>query len=271
MAVWAFVLSLTPPLVWLVWISLSSAFGSGQDPSAAIGPLVGLASFLGIFYFIGPVAGIALGFAARRDQAVNQASRNLALAAVVIGFATLGLYLVVVLVILYAIATCASACAIPASASSMVPCATLTARRGGRPGTWRDAFAHHPRLPVFDPDVYRVAGLRLCVGCFTAGPVFLLAFVAARLWSVPAAVAWPAGLLLGLAQLLSTLGWTTTKARKIAVKAALGVGAALLLNQVLAAPWPQPVKSFVVAAGGLLALSSTWPRAERMQRLASAG
>lgn len=79
---------------------------------------------------------------------------------------------------------------------------------------------------------------------FRAGPAFLLAFAVAWLWPVSAAVTWPVGLLMGSAQLRSTFGWTTTKARKAAVKAAFGVGVALPLSTIFKAPWPESLKSY---------------------------
>lgn len=274
MAVWALVLALSPLLALLLGAFLEPVYAGG-DPDAGEPELPALAIVLGIvgsiLTFGGPIAGIAFGAAARRDPTADQASRNLALAAIIIGAATLGLYLVMAILLIILVAMCAAACASCGnSASIAAPCATLAARPADRrPRTWREALAHHPDLPVFGADVYRVAGLRLCVGCFTATPAFLLALAAAWLWPLPAAVAVPLGALLASAQALSAAGWTTTKARKAAVKASFGAGAGLLLHALLAAPWPEQAKSFALAAAGLLALASTWPRARRMERLAA--
>lgn len=271
MATWAFVLSLSP----IAWFALGSLIGS-VDPGG--GPLYVLGSLGSILAIGGPIAAIALGLAARRDPTISQGSRNLALAAVIIGAVTLGLYVLAVLLVILFIAACAAACgnscAVPAAVAG-APCASLATSpapspRKGRMRRLADAWAHHPDLPAFHADVFRVAGVRLCVGCFVAGPAFLAAFAATWMWPAPAAVVWGAGLPLAALQGLSAAGWTTTRARKVAVKAAFGVGAALVLRAILDAPWPEEVRSVVLAGAGLLALASTRPRLRRIARIEAA-
>jgi hypothetical protein len=271
MATWAFVLSLSP----FAWFLLGAVLEGVASSSA--GPLYALGALGSVLALGGPIAAIALGLAARRDPTISQGSRNLALAAIIIGAVTLGLYVVMILLVILFIAACAAACgnacATPAAALAGAPCAGLaTAKAPGagrltRRQRWADALAHHPDLPALRADVFRVAGLRLCVGCFTAGPVFLAVLAATWAWPVPAAVAGAAGLPLASLQGLSAAGWTTTKARKVAVKAAFGAGAALLAFAILEAPWPDPVRAAVLAAAGSLALASTRPRLARIARL----
>lgn len=269
MATWAFVLALSP----FVWFLLGAVLEGVASSSA--GPLYALSALGSVLALGGPIAAIALGLAARRDPTTSQGSRNLALAAIIIGAVTLGLYVVMILLVILFIAACAAACggcATPAAAVAGAPCATLATAKAPAAGRtrrqrWTDALAHHPDLPALRADVFRVAGLRLCAGCFTAGPVFLAVLAATWAWPVPAAVAWGAGLPLAGLQGLSAAGWTTTKARKVAVKAAFGAGAALLVSAIVEAPWPDEVRAATVAAAGLLALASTRPRLRRIARL----
>ncbi|MHB1261565.1 MAG: FmdB family zinc ribbon protein [Thermoplasmatota archaeon] len=276
MATWAFVFALTPVASFIVGSVINGVAFSETEPN---GPLLVFGSLASILAIAGPIAAIALGLAARRDPTVSQGSRNLALAAVIIGAVTLGLYVVAALLVILFIAACAAACgnscAVPAAVAG-APCASLTATestsraRAGRARRWADALAHHPDLPALRADVFRVAGVRLCVGCFTAGPVFLATLAATWMWPVPAALAWGAGLPLAALQCLSAAGWTATRASKVAVKASFGAGAALVLRGILDAPWPDEVRSVALAGAGLLAIASTRPRLRRIARLQAA-
>jgi hypothetical protein len=272
MAVWAFVLSLTPAAAFALGVlaqlstgGVDEGFGSGTPPAIAV--LEGVLSLLSL---AGPIAGIGMGVAVRRDPTADQGSRTLALAAIVIGATILGLYVLSLVLFVLVVLACASACASCGSANAVAaaPCATLATRPGARrpPMGWRQALAHHPDHPALDADVYRVGGLRLCVGCFTAGPALAAAFAAAWLWPVPSA-AWALGLALAPLQGLSALGWTTTRARKVLVKLGFGAGSGFLLAALYAAPWPELAKSAALAVGGLLVLASAQPRLRRMERL----
>lgn len=152
-----------------------------------------------------------------------------------------------------------------ASAAAMGPAIVLAEASSGR-------FAHHPDVPAFQADVYRVAGARLCVGCFTTYPLFL----AASTWLALVGLAgpWWLGLAVGLplaaTQAASAAGWTGRKAVKVAVKACLGLGLALAVHGILQAPWPHLLQA--VALGALLGLGalSAVPRRRRIARVLAA-
>lgn len=135
-------------------------------------------------------------------------------------------------------------------------------------GFHAQSLAHHPDEPRYDADVYRVAGLRLCVGCFTTHPVFVLA--SALLLLAP--LAWATSLALGIAlasmQLVSSAGLARWRALKATVKACLGAGLALLVHGTLASPYAAGAKWAVLLAALALALASTLPRSWRMRRAA---
>jgi hypothetical protein len=277
LAAWALACAIAPVAAYFLSavVAIASFSPDGSGPPEVFGGV--LSALLGVVGIAGPVAAIALGIAARRDPRTTQGGRTMALVALI----TLGLYVLFLLFILIAIATCAAACGSAssshngcvslASSPGLAPCAVglVTAPAQARP-RWRDALAHHPDLPSLRADVFRVAGARLCVGCFTAYPVFAATFLAAWLWPVPAAVAWPAGLGLAALQAISTAGWTRWRWLKVAVKAGLGAGAALLAHAILAASWAPLLKSLAVAAGGLVALASAQPRLARIARLQAA-
>lgn len=148
-----------------------------------------------------------------------------------------------------------------ATAAAMGPTLVLAEASAGR-------FAHHPDLPAFEQDTYRIAGARFCIGCFTTYPLFL----AASTWLALGGLGgpWWLGLAVGLplaaTQAASAAGWTTRKALKIAVKACLGLGLALAVHAILQAPWPHLLQA--VALGALLGLGalSALPRRRRIAR-----
>jgi hypothetical protein len=279
LAVWALVCALAPVATYLFSFALEASFArSSGEPNPF---LLGFGGFLGLVGLAGPIAAIVLGITARRSPGATQKTRGMALAAIIVGSVILGLYVLMALFILLLVAVCASACSNSSSSHSdcvalaagrgLSPCAVglVTARGAARP-PWRDALAHHPDLPALRADVFRVAGLRLCAGCFTVYPAFAAALLATWLWPVPAAVAWTAGAALAATQVVSAAGWTRWRWLKVAVKACLGVGAALLLRAILAAPWEPWARSLAVTAGGLLALASAQPRRKRIARLQAA-
>ncbi|HET6404031.1 MAG TPA: hypothetical protein VFH78_05240 [Candidatus Thermoplasmatota archaeon] len=130
----------------------------------------------------------------------------------------------------------------------------------------RDRFAHHPDTPAFAADVYLVRGLRLCVGCFTTYPVFLLASALLVAFTPPSGLALLAGVALAGLQGLSSAGLARTRALKATVKTALGLGLALVVSGIHSAAWPPAAK--VAALLGVLALAwlSALPRARRMRK-----
>jgi hypothetical protein len=129
-------------------------------------------------------------------------------------------------------------------------------------------LAHHPDLPAFRADVVRMAGVRVCVGCLTLAPGFLLASAAFAF--NPELVPWDLALLLGaglaLVQVVSALGWTRWRWAKVAVKSCLAVGMALAFHGILASPWPPAVQIGALAVLLGLALASTLPRRRRIAR-----
>ncbi|MGB0653247.1 MAG: hypothetical protein ACPGQL_08605 [Thermoplasmatota archaeon] len=127
-------------------------------------------------------------------------------------------------------------------------------------------MAHHPRTPTFEQDTYWLGGWRFCIGCWTTYPVFL----AAVAWLIfhPLPAPWwqglAAGSALAAAQAVSSAGWARRRWVKVAVKAALGLGLALAVTSVLAAPVAAWGQSLLLL--GLLGLAgaSAIPRARRM-------
>ena len=130
------------------------------------------------------------------------------------------------------------------------------------------AFAHHPDAPGFEHDVYRVGAWRLCVGCFTTYPVFLLV-VAALLPFAPVPGPWWAwaggGLLAALGQTVSSAGLAKRRWMKATVKTLLGAGLAAFLHGVLASPLPRPLQAGLLLAALAGAWASAIPRARRMR------
>ena len=130
-------------------------------------------------------------------------------------------------------------------------------------------FAHHPDAPAFRADVYRVRGVRLCIGCFTTYPAFLRG--SAALVALPGA--WWAllggGVALAALQGISSAGLARWKAVKVAVKLGLGLGLALLVAGTLRAPLAPLPKLGLLLGAMALAAASTIPRARRMRRAAA--
>lgn len=136
---------------------------------------------------------------------------------------------------------------------------------------WSNAFSHHPSGPKFDADVYKIANLRLCVGCFTAYPSFLLALMVLPL----APVTWQTWMILGplaaSAQILSSLGLAHHRWMKATIKCLLGGGLGAIAVGTVASPWPLASKwgfLFLVVCG---AFASTIPRMRRLQAYALMG
>lgn len=127
-------------------------------------------------------------------------------------------------------------------------------------------LAHHPDAPEYEADVYRVRGARLCVGCFTTYPVFVVAAFALSFASMPWTALLAAGGALALAQLVSSAGRARTRGVKAAVKTSLGLGLAALVWGVHGAPWPVAWKLGALLVLLAAAFASAIPRARRMRR-----
>ncbi len=129
-------------------------------------------------------------------------------------------------------------------------------------------LAHHPPGPAYEQDTYNLRGLRLCIGCFTTYPLFLVAST----WLIlaPPEGTWSAWLAGGLAlaslQVVSSLGWARRRWQKVAVKSSLGVGLAAAVHGVLASPWPAVGQQAALLGMLGLAGASAVPRALRMRR-----
>lgn len=277
MAPWALALSLCgllgAPLIFLV-----AAFDGGGDAfeeeDAALPPwfmlIFGLSQILTLG---GPIAGVALGVAVRGDPRAAQSSRNLALAAVVIGGVFLGLHVLSMILMVIIIVACLAACGqfanTTVAAVGGAPCGTLAL--GAWPGRLRqgEALAHHPELPEFREDVYHVGGHRFCVGCFTAYPLFAIVLAWAFFAQVPMAWAAIAGAPLVAVQAISMLGLTATRASKAVVKACAGGGAALATHAILASGWPELVQSLLLVGGAAMIVWSSRPRLARIRAIAN--
>lgn len=128
-------------------------------------------------------------------------------------------------------------------------------------------LAHHPRCYPYRNDVYRLGRLELCMGCFTAYPI-AIALVSLLLYFHPGPWwAWgAAGILAGSLQSLAIVGWTRSRARKFAVKTALGAGLAGTVYALVVAPWALWLQLSVF--GGLVALAGVamLPRGLQMKK-----
>lgn len=129
----------------------------------------------------------------------------------------------------------------------------------------RLTLSHHPTCLLFAAHTYRVGRVRLCVGCFTAYPIAILTSLAVIGLHPP--VAWPwilgLGITLGLVQVVSFAGLARTKAAKVAVKAALGLGIGLTVAGTFLAPWNWGARWALLlgfAAAGTVGLLPTVPR-----------
>ncbi len=159
----------------------------------------------------------------------------------------------------------------PASAGGLVSVgAGLAGALALRRVNWSAALAHHPDTAAYKEDVFRVAGLRLCVGCTTTFPLFLLLTPILATTGLPGPWWAPlaAGLALASTQVISAAGLARRRATKFAVKAALGVGLALAVVALREAPWSPLLRGLAMLALASLAFASTLPRRRRMARAA---
>lgn len=129
-------------------------------------------------------------------------------------------------------------------------------------------LSHHPDLPAFAADVWRIGARRVCVGCSVVYPVFFVS--AAALVLAPLPIAWTVwlagGTALASAQALSALGWTRWRWLKASVKACLGAGLAMAMHGILASPWPNLVQGAALTVLVALAGLSALPRRRRIAR-----
>lgn len=99
-------------------------------------------------------------------------------------------------------------------------------------------LSHHPNCDTFKDDCYNIHGKRLCIGCFTAYPIAAIIVI---LWYLntlhfPLYFYFLVGLSAGAFQILSLIGLTNTKAKKVVVKIALGVGYGFTVAGVFSIP-----------------------------------
>lgn len=139
-----------------------------------------------------------------------------------------------------------------------------------RRGVLRVDLAHHPDGPAYAQDVWTVRARRLCVGCFTVFPAFMVALAVVQL-ALPAGLGTPAAWMAsgtGLAglQAISSAGWARRRWAKVLVKASLGVGLAALVHGVLGSGWPHLTQGAVLTGVVALASLSALPRRRRMAR-----
>lgn len=129
-------------------------------------------------------------------------------------------------------------------------------------------LAHHPICGPYRGDVFILGGVRWCIGCLVTYSTAFAAFLTLAMWR-PGVEWWQVGALgvsLGLMQLVSTVGWATTKGSKILTKTLLGLGIALVTYAVLLAPWTWPIRIGVLALGATVAGLTTITKAPRMLR-----
>jgi hypothetical protein len=232
-----------------------------------------LGAAFGLLALGGPIAAITLGIMVRRDPTVDQASRNMAMAGLVMGCISLGLYVVMLIFVLIAIAICAAACSDYrpcATAAVQAPCVAATLKSNKwtvrSMASARDRFAHHPDLLAFRHDVFHLRGWRLCAGCFTLFPIFLVGLAWLAFHPLPWPMALAAGLPLALAQGVSAAGWTRWRWLKVTVKASCGAGLALVVHGLAVAPGPEWLRSTALVSVAGLAFLSTKPRSRRIER-----
>ncbi|MHB8586273.1 MAG: hypothetical protein ACYDDF_10630 [Thermoplasmatota archaeon] len=133
---------------------------------------------------------------------------------------------------------------------------------------WRNGLAHHPDAPAFDNDIFRIRGVRLCIGCFTTYPVLIAATFAAWSFAPDWHAALLAGALLAGLQGISSAGWARWKMAKIMVKASLGTGLGLLTWGLHAAAAPLWMRVCGLVTIVALARLSAVPRSRRLARMA---
>jgi hypothetical protein len=262
-----------PPVKGILAVVFSGVFIVIFGLAAMTEGRVDLPPFLGFLMLAMPVASLILGILSMADGRRNndQRARTLGLIAVIVSSLLIGLAVVAIIVALIVFALCAAAC-------SNAECATtaampLTARGKRKPGHSRldHWLAHHPPGAAYDAHVYRVAGLRFCIGCFTSLPVFGASYILLSLvgpLGVGTLGLMMVGLVIASPQALSAFGWVQSKAAKILVKTALGIGTAVYLTGVEAAAWPQALKVAAVLAPSVLL---AWGAAIRGQRMANDG
>jgi hypothetical protein len=247
------------------------------------------------------MAAIVLGIVARNDPRTSQSGRALALAGLILGIVELSLAALFFLFVLLVIASCRSSstsgsadcgcsscgdacsgcgqgcsgcgqgcsscgdgCSGCSCSAAVLPFAVVVAPPPRR--AWLPDLSHHPDTPAYAHDVYRVAGRRLCIGCFTTFPAFL------GLFAVLPALPWaflPVGIALAALQAVSAAGWARTRLSKASVKLALGIGLALAVRATLDLEWPKQAKALLLLALAALAFASTIPRQRRMARAAA--
>lgn len=287
-ALWSLVLGACAVAVSLLWL-LSGAWGS----AAAWGPFLPL---LVVALLAAAVMAIVFGvISLRRANATGvDVGRGMAVTGLVLGIVQLGGWLLFPLLWMLWCASgtssgggdcdCGSGdsdgsspgdgCA-DCSVAPIVPLLfTRAARRPTPPAGPRPQraqrldglLAHHPDTPAFGADVFRLGGVRLCVGCFTVYPAFVATLVL-LVAAAPPAPWWTwlaAGGGLALAQAASAAGWTRWRWLKATVKAMLGSGLALLLHGVVESPWPPALRAAFLLGLLSLAALSVLPRRRRL-------
>lgn len=225
----------------------------------------------GIAFIVTIAAGVvaivtgAVGISQAKNRHLAVGGMGMAIAGLSLGVLGVVAGVVALVVVLIIFATCLAACASCGQVST-AGAALAAANRSGRPPRgWRSWLAHHPEGPAYDHDVFRVMGVRLCVGCFTAVPVFAVAWTALVLTGPhDPALLLAAGAALGAVQLWSTFGRARTRGTKVVVKTFLGAGLASFAAGYLALPLGQAAQMLVALAFVGLGWLSTLPRARRM-------
>jgi len=101
-------------------------------------------------------------------------------------------------------------------------------------------LSHHPECSKFEDHTLKIAGLKLCIGCFIGYPTAILAFLVLNYFSFINIIPVQLSLLLSIAFLsfffLSPLNLIKNRNTKICQKVIIGIGAALLLIWIMELP-----------------------------------
>ncbi len=101
-------------------------------------------------------------------------------------------------------------------------------------------LSHHPECDKFEDHTIKIAGLKLCIGCFIGYPTAILTFLVLNYFSFIKLIPIQLTLLLGIVFIsfffLSPLNLIKNRNSKICQKVIIGIGAALLLMWIMELP-----------------------------------
>ncbi len=217
--------------------------------------------------FAGAIVAIVFGAVgiSKTKGADSMTGRGLAIAGLVLGIVELATVVIAFLVVVFVFAVLLAACAGCGGAGAFG-----VGMAGGRRLEWRSFLtAHHPESAECEADVFRVCGRRWCVGC-TVGLGSMLV-TSGVLWLASPSVSWEvlvgSGVILGSTQLVSVAGRARRRTAKVAVKALVGVGLALTVSGILAAPVGVAGGRAAIVALSAVVVAAGVVRARRLARI----